>query len=392
MVGLVHMNGRVYDPTIGRFLSPDPNVQIPESTQGFNRYTYVNNNPLSYSDPSGFFFKKLLSAIGPLAQIAASFLPPPFNLIAVAVISAVSTLAQGGSFLDAVVSAGFSAAGALVGGIEVSALDGTVLTGIAGLGKALDGVAGAAFTVVAHGIVGGVQSLRGGGNFYGGLASGGLSSASGAVAGNLRSRVARTIVGAVVGGTASRLGGGKFANGAVTGAFVYYAVWTPSVQDVRETELYASGDRGGFGGMERVWVTLSNGVRRLLRGPIDQSFNEGTFLRPDEIRVRHYTYDSNLDGIEGTGAIMGSGRNEPLAVHVELAPFGRASTGGAETGGGRTAYIEFSVRTDLVTSNLNPISQSGRNLGFIKVDKNGFSLSGTRPTFQRITWWTKLVD
>ena len=49
---LIHMNGRVYDPGIGRFLSPDPNVQLPKSTQGFNRYAYVQNNPLKYTDPS----------------------------------------------------------------------------------------------------------------------------------------------------------------------------------------------------------------------------------------------------------------------------------------------------------------------------------------------------
>ncbi|WP_282611156.1 RHS repeat-associated core domain-containing protein [Pelagibius sp. Alg239-R121] len=54
-VGLIHMNGRVYEPTLGRFLSPDPYVQIPETPKGFNRYTYVFNNPLSFTDPSGFF-------------------------------------------------------------------------------------------------------------------------------------------------------------------------------------------------------------------------------------------------------------------------------------------------------------------------------------------------
>jgi RHS repeat-associated protein len=52
--GLVHMNGRVQDSITGRFLSPDPYVTEPGSTQGFNRYTYVRNNPLSYVDPSGF--------------------------------------------------------------------------------------------------------------------------------------------------------------------------------------------------------------------------------------------------------------------------------------------------------------------------------------------------
>jgi RHS repeat-associated protein len=52
--GLIHMNGRVQDSVTGRFLSPDPYVTEPGSTQGFNRYTYVRNNPLSYVDPSGF--------------------------------------------------------------------------------------------------------------------------------------------------------------------------------------------------------------------------------------------------------------------------------------------------------------------------------------------------
>jgi RHS repeat-associated protein len=52
--GLNHMNGRVQDATIGRFLSPDPRIPDPTSGQSYNRYSYVNNNPLSYVDPSGF--------------------------------------------------------------------------------------------------------------------------------------------------------------------------------------------------------------------------------------------------------------------------------------------------------------------------------------------------
>ena len=48
------MNGRVYDPKIGRFLSPDPIVQAPTNSQSWNRYTYVFNSPLNYTDPSGF--------------------------------------------------------------------------------------------------------------------------------------------------------------------------------------------------------------------------------------------------------------------------------------------------------------------------------------------------
>jgi RHS repeat-associated protein len=53
-VGLVHMNGRVYDPAIGRFASADPFIAAPYDSQSLNRYSYVGNNPLSFTDPSGF--------------------------------------------------------------------------------------------------------------------------------------------------------------------------------------------------------------------------------------------------------------------------------------------------------------------------------------------------
>ncbi len=52
--GLIHMNGRVYDPTLGRFLSADPLVQAPYFSQSYNRYTYTFNNPLILTDPSGY--------------------------------------------------------------------------------------------------------------------------------------------------------------------------------------------------------------------------------------------------------------------------------------------------------------------------------------------------
>lgn len=50
---LINMNGRVYDPLIGRFLSPDMYVQLPSFSQSFNRYSYSLNNPLKYTDPDG---------------------------------------------------------------------------------------------------------------------------------------------------------------------------------------------------------------------------------------------------------------------------------------------------------------------------------------------------
>ena len=53
---IINMNGRLYDPVIGRFFSPDNYVQMPFNSQNFNRYSYCLNNPLKYTDPSGEWF------------------------------------------------------------------------------------------------------------------------------------------------------------------------------------------------------------------------------------------------------------------------------------------------------------------------------------------------
>jgi RHS repeat-associated protein len=54
--GIIHMNGRLYDPKLHRFLQPDNFVQEPFNTQNYNRYGYCWNNPLKYTDPSGEWF------------------------------------------------------------------------------------------------------------------------------------------------------------------------------------------------------------------------------------------------------------------------------------------------------------------------------------------------
>jgi len=54
-LGIIHMNGRIYDPKLGRMLQADPFIQSPTNIQSLNHYSYVLNNPLSYTDPSGYF-------------------------------------------------------------------------------------------------------------------------------------------------------------------------------------------------------------------------------------------------------------------------------------------------------------------------------------------------
>lgn len=71
--GLVNMNARLYDPALGRFLSPDPFVQTPDASQNFNRYAYAMNNPLCYVDEDGEFFWAAIgigAAVGAIINVA----------------------------------------------------------------------------------------------------------------------------------------------------------------------------------------------------------------------------------------------------------------------------------------------------------------------------------
>lgn len=70
---LINMNGRVYDPVLGRFIQPDNFIQDPDNIQNFNRYAYCYNNPLSYTDPSGNF-TGLALFLGETAFLGTSYL------------------------------------------------------------------------------------------------------------------------------------------------------------------------------------------------------------------------------------------------------------------------------------------------------------------------------
>ena len=67
--GLINCNARLYDPALGRFLSPDPLIQDPTSTQNFNRYSYCLNNPLKYTDESGEFALSTLYVVASISAV-----------------------------------------------------------------------------------------------------------------------------------------------------------------------------------------------------------------------------------------------------------------------------------------------------------------------------------
>ena len=51
---LIHMNGRIFDAELGRFYGVDPFVQFPSNSQSLNPYSYVLNNPMAGTDPTGY--------------------------------------------------------------------------------------------------------------------------------------------------------------------------------------------------------------------------------------------------------------------------------------------------------------------------------------------------
>ena len=95
--GLINMNGRVYDPLLGMFLSPDPYVQAPGNWLNYNRYGYCYGNPLSYTDPNGeFFFSLFLGPVG--AAIDAACWGAVIGAGVSAITYSVSTLVSGQSW------------------------------------------------------------------------------------------------------------------------------------------------------------------------------------------------------------------------------------------------------------------------------------------------------
>ena len=234
---LVHMNARLYDPTLGRFLSADTLIQDPYDTQSYNRYTYVRNNPLKYTDPSGHSFASVIKAIVvAIVVIVVSYVA----LIALGVTAGGSTgylaLMAAASLSDAVAVgaiAGFAGgflnsflSGASPGEALVAGLQGALIGGLgAGVAHAIGTeFAGKAFhRAIAHGVTRGIIGRVQGGNFSNGFMSGLASSALGNITQRLTdiTNYAKLALHTLVGGTVSAIGGGKFANGAVSGAVVY---------------------------------------------------------------------------------------------------------------------------------------------------------------------------
>lgn len=183
-IALIHMNGRVYDPVLGRFVTADPFLQDPGNLQSYNRYSYVLNNPLMYVDPSGYFSLKKV-----------------FKVVAVVAVAYVTAGAASAAFSSYTAAAG----GTSIFGVSTLTAANTV------------GFAASSFGTIAAGAVGGFSAglLASGGDLKTALVSGVTGGAFAGIGAEFGDTWNLQRVGsqAFVGGASSKLQGGDFKSG-----------------------------------------------------------------------------------------------------------------------------------------------------------------------------------
>ena len=279
-VGLVHMNARLYDPLLGRFTAADAIVDGALDLQGYNRYSYGQNNPLAGADPSGNSF---WSGLNPFSSrnldVLFNTLANPFSahqvhalihrdpgiqigdqtvqrypvvgqIAQVAVVAVVSYFTFGTGAVAAGAISGPWAVAAIAGAAGASAalttnalggdssdywraglISAATTAAFYGVGAAtggFTGIEGAVIKIGAHALVGCASAAASGGECaHGAVAAAigkgvslGLAEKFGTTW-STQEKVIGFIATSVAGGTASALSGGKFANGATTAAFGY---------------------------------------------------------------------------------------------------------------------------------------------------------------------------
>lgn len=199
--GLINMNGRIYDPVMSAFLSPDNYIQCPDNSQNFNRYAYCLNNPLRYTDPSGE-----AAGVDDLAIMVGTAV-----IVSVAQ-NGISNTLHGRPFFQ---NAGEVAFFAL--------LQSTFSFAIGGLAENM-GPGAFLFQAGAHATLDGVFTHLRGGDFNKGAVAGLVSSLFSSTTSVLTMSLGDTWRGAAIiasgtlsGGVASKIMGGDFIDGAING-------------------------------------------------------------------------------------------------------------------------------------------------------------------------------
>lgn len=195
--GLINMNARLFDPVLGRFISPDPYIQAPDFSQNFNRYAYALNNPLKYGDPSGEFVITTAIIIGAAIGFTAGAIS--------GYMIGRKRGAQGMDMLGYILGGGFIGGVAGFAGGAVASLAAPLVTAAGYGGFAAGAITGGLSGAAAGAINGFGFSLLGGSSLTDAFQAAGIGLLTGAA------------IGAVVGGTVEGIRAAKNENDFWTG-------------------------------------------------------------------------------------------------------------------------------------------------------------------------------
>ena len=347
-VGLIHMNARLYDPRLHRFLSPDGQLQDPFNTQNYNNYAYAMNNPLMYTDPSG----EILWLIPALIFVAKA-------AIVGAAIGAVSYTAS-----IALSNGGFNNWnwGQFGKSVGFGAISGVVTAGIgAGFGD-IGKFGHELLRGLAHGVAQGGISAISGGDFLTGFAAGGLGSLAGSGWQSLgefaQSGVGTVAFSAVSGGIGAELTGGNFWQGAGTGAIVagmnhlghmvknkfydaklkkMYDVYKKTVDDFPSAQDFYDSIGGPLGD----WAAKSPGeFENTCAARLSKSLNYGGFEIPKGTPATYLGGDGKsyfinakaMSNYLSKNTVWGTPRSVSNYLHLKNAVFYQSDFGGGVTG------------------------------------------------------------
>lgn len=238
-VGLINMSGRVYDQGLGRFMSADPYIQDPSNLQSYSRYSYVWNDPLNSTDPSGYWsFSRFLRSV-----TKTTIFPSPqntFNMISsqpgqAAVdryimshqwaystgsgIAGFATAICGGCGAAAWQSYySYQGTGSMTEAYKAGAIEMGRRYAFEMVGSFIPALAYPILNAAGHAAVGCIFSELANGDCKNGAASAGLP----ALAGNFNLPYADSLPGQMlIGGTVSHVSGGDFSEGALMAAIGY---------------------------------------------------------------------------------------------------------------------------------------------------------------------------
>ena len=386
-IGLVHMNGRVYDPNLGRFIQSDPIDD--RGIQGLNRYSYVLNNPLSLTDPTGHLSWGEWMRLG-------------INIA----ITAATGDASGFAAYFAAGANGFMAGHLQSGTTKGGAWGAFSAITFHGIGSYFDGAEWAhqgqhvygthlnmgefAAKVLAHSVTGGaVQHLQGG-SFGSGFAAAGVTQAfSGAIDGinpaQPIGRFQRVMVAALVGGTARTISGGKFANGAVTAAFARAFNDEANHRFRSRVELRYTSAWGEYEHAYIVVVDAISGAEWAMRaGPADRARGD---VSSAEIEARSPDASGSSGGSWGQ-VLVEAGNSPGVQGDLQGPNRGRQEVYWSRSSASAVVarLVDFGNEVNAAKVPYNPFVRNSNSFAFDAVESLGRSRPQPRADVQPLGW------